>query len=42
LAGNVLVQSQVVRSSEELVNTQDAWRSAMAEKGWTDAPSTSG
>ena len=37
-AGNVLVQSQVVRSTEELVNTQDTWRAAMAEKVWTDAP----
>ena len=29
-----LIQSHVVRSTEELVGVQEAWKAAMAQKGW--------
>ena len=32
--GADLIQSQVVRSAEELVELQERWRAAMSEKGW--------
>jgi hypothetical protein len=31
-----LRRSQVCRSSEEILNTHEAWRAAMLEKGWVD------
>jgi hypothetical protein len=29
-----LLRSQVCRSSEEILNTHEAWKAAMLEKGW--------
>jgi hypothetical protein len=29
-----LLQSQVCRSSEEILNTQESWKAAMMGKGW--------
>jgi hypothetical protein len=29
-----LLRSQVCRSSEEILNTHEAWKTAMVEKGW--------
>lgn len=34
LISGELVQSQVCRSQEELIDTQERWRAAMAAKGW--------
>ena len=30
-----LLQSQVCRSSDEVLTTHDQWKAAMIEKGWT-------
>jgi hypothetical protein len=29
------IRTQVCRSSEEILNTHEAWKAAMLEKGWT-------
>lgn len=29
-----LLQSQVCRSSDEMLSTQEAWKAAMLSKGW--------
>jgi hypothetical protein len=34
--GHGLQMSSVVRSAGEMTKTADAWRAAMAEKGWTE------
>ena len=31
-----LLRSQVCRSSEEILNTDEAWKAAMLDRGWQD------
>ena len=33
-AAGELLRTQVCRSSEEVLNTHEAWKAAMIEKGW--------
>jgi hypothetical protein len=32
-----LVRSQVCKSSDEVLDTQESWKAAMMERGWCDA-----
>jgi hypothetical protein len=36
--GDEFLRSQVCRSSEDVLNTHEAWRAAMLEKGWVPHP----
>jgi len=38
LMAGELVRSQVCRSSEEILTTQEAWKAAMIGKGWASPP----
>jgi hypothetical protein len=34
MVGAELLQSQVCRSDDDLITTQDQWHTAMSQKGW--------
>ena len=34
-----LLRSQLCHSSEEILDTHEAWKSAMIDKGWTERES---